>query len=82
MPFVLVSTTTGDELIPPEKNNVLVSDDRQALEAERERRAAYREKWLETHQYEISGPQLNSIIDHETIEEVPALTGGTTAGKS
>ncbi len=73
MPFVLVSTTTGDELIPPEKTNVLVSDDRQALEAERERRAAERKQWLATHQDEIPWWFNTSIIDHEVIEEVPAL---------
>ncbi len=71
MPFVLVSTSTGDELIHSRRNVVMVSDDRAALEAERERRAAERKEWLATH--EIPWWAECSVIASETIEEVPAL---------
>jgi hypothetical protein len=78
MPFVLVSTSTGDGLIPSEKNFVMVSDDREALETERDRRAVERKEWLATHELPWWGDY--AVIASEKVEEIPTLAGGTIAG--
>ena len=47
MSFVLVSTTRGDDLIAPERKVVATSDNRAALEAEKDRRSKERSDWLQ-----------------------------------
>ncbi len=69
MAFVLIATSRGDELFPPTKKVIAVSEFRGVLEKMRVERAAERESWLDTHS--VSRYQKCVIIAKEEIEEVP-----------
>lgn len=66
--YVLVGTTRGDDLIPPRRVNIAVSDDIMEILILRLKRRQERKEWLQTH--DIPWFNQESVFVSEEIEEV------------
>lgn len=69
MGFVLMSQTTGDDLIPSQQSPVATSEIREQLEVLQAQRAKARELWLGSHA--VPDFQQCAVIMNEEIVEVP-----------
>lgn len=71
MAFVLISRSTGDELIAAKDTVVAASDDRQSLEDLRLERASERTDWLKSNS--VPWWAQECVIASERIEEVVSV---------
>ncbi len=71
MAYVLIATSTGDELIPAKDTIVATSDSRKKLEKLKAKRLKERTEWLATH--ELPWWAEECVIAEERIEEIKDL---------
>lgn len=70
--YVLIASSTGDELIPSKDTVVATSDCREDLEKLKAKRLKERTEWLATHELPYWTME-GVIIASERIEEVPKV---------
>ena len=70
--FVVVGTTRGDDLIPPETKTFAGGEDRDAAERERDRLTKERDDYLVKNQ--LPWWAKAGVIDKFEVKEVPSLS--------